>query len=150
MQGRFSDAKYSFIHSDCLKSAVFCFADGKYPERNGNALLCTSPARLDHLCWGSCDAPHRMESEERRSLCARMLCFSALKTHFKDILIRRKLNFVHQKRAHELFFSGWIRRVHHSVSNHHRIWHASSILRGCVNVGFSEFNTSLIVWANSL
>ncbi len=106
--------------------------------------MCWSPARL----WGSCDAP-RMESEERRSLCARMLCSSP----HEQILGRfnkMKFEFGLSHGRSKTLFAGWIRSVHHFISGHHRIWHASSILRGCVSVRFSELNICLIIEVNRL
>lgn len=54
--------------------------------------VCTGPARLPHLCRVSCDAP-RMESEERRSLWSRMLCFGPIKNRFQDVSIGENCGF---------------------------------------------------------
>lgn len=55
------------------------------------------------LDWVSCDAP-RMEREERRSLCARMLCFRPLKCMFRRFIFHRlKTSNVSHKYAFKRF-----------------------------------------------
>lgn len=101
-----------------------------------------SPARRAHLCWVRGDAP-RMESAERRSPCATGLCLRPLKARLTAFLPGSNSIFVSHKHALRLVWPAE-RRVRRSDSGHHRIWHASSILRGCFS-GILEFNISVII-----